>query len=594
MQTTIRWLLPFLLLGQAHAQELVVNGGFEVHQRCPERFDKRPMRGVEALRTIGGMPGYFHACSAVMGTPANWAGVQAPYEGEAYAGIVLTAHGGGECAVREFVQLELTEPLKNGGKYRLSFMVSLADRSGYMTDRIGASFSAKDRSREKGLSSAFGRPDVDNPMNRFITDSSGWMLVEGVFNARGGERYVQIGNFQLCDRTSRKAVTANRGDGLMHNMKRKGEADLDPDKARGMRRKLLATQAYVYLDAVSLMPIGANEDVNTLSQAIACPLDPGRPAEAIDLVPDPGFDRTIPAHRSSWRNASGDTPDFEEGRTGIYLYSAVNADHREYIQTPLKERLDPCGQYDVRLRVLRNSTYAYAVDRIGVALTEDFENDRRRDLLSFPLLWEIGHAGVMDDTGQWTILCGQFEGGGCADRLLVGNFSSDDSTIIVQHDPSDGPFAYYFVDDISLWRTGTIDGCTTPCPEALVVATNTVDTVPETPRWPMDLHFAVNDHVPGDDLMPAAEELFQVLAAHPKAQVRIEGHTDDTGTAAANLKLSERRAVAVRNELLQLGLSRKQLIVVALGSSEPVDTNSTEEGRARNRRVRIVVQGLGE
>ena len=85
-----------------------------------------------------------------------------------------------------------------------------------------------------------------------------------------------------------------------------------------------------------------------------------------------------------------------------------------------------------------------------------------------------------------------------------------------------------------------------------------------------------------------------MLAAHPKAQVRIEGHTDDTGTAAANLKLSERRAVAVRNELLQLGLSRKQLIVVALGSSEPVDTNSTEEGRARNRRVRIVVQGLGE
>lgn len=110
----------------------------------------------------------------------------------------------------------------------------------------------------------------------------------------------------------------------------------------------------------------------------------------------------------------------------------------------------------------------------------------------------------------------------------------------------------------------------------------------------MDLHFDVNDHVPGDDLMPAAEDLFQLLAAHPEVQVRIEGHTDDTGNSYANLKLAERRAAAVRDELVQLGLPRKQLLVVALGSAEPVDTNSTEEGRARNRRVRIVVQGLGE
>ncbi|HNR55989.1 MAG TPA: OmpA family protein [Flavobacteriales bacterium] len=592
MQVTIRWLLPFLVLGPAQAQELVVNGGFELHQLCPERFDKRPFRGVAATRTIGGTPGYFHTCSEMMGTPSNWAGVQAPYEGDAYAGVVLTAHGGGECAVREFVQLELTEPLINGGKYRLSFMVSLADRSGYMTDRIGASFSAKDRSKEKGFSSAFGRPDVDNPLNRFIADTSGWTKVEGVYNARGGERFVVIGNFQLCDRTSRKAVTPNRGDGLVHNMKRKGGADLDPDKVRGLRRKLLATQAYVYLDAVSLVPIGAHEERSRLSQELACPHDPGRPDAALDLVPDPGFDRTIPAHRSTWKNASGGTPDFEEGRTGIYLYSAVNVDHREYIRTPLKERLDPCGLYEVRLRVLRNATYAYAVDRLGVALTADFENDRRRDLLSFPLCWEMRSKGVMDDTGQWTTLCGHFEGGGCADQLLVGNFSSDDSTTIIQHDPQDGPFAYYFVDDISLWRTGTINGCTATCPEALAAMPLPEDTIVETPRWPWNLHFAVNDHVPGDDLLPVVEELFQVLAAHPDAMVRIEGHTDDTGTAAANLKLSERRAGQVRDELVRLGLARKQLQLVALGSTEPIATNTTDEGRAMNRRVCIVIEGF--
>ncbi|HOY29341.1 MAG TPA: hypothetical protein PLR96_10230, partial [Flavobacteriales bacterium] len=337
----MRWnllLLALLVVPGARAQNLVINGGFEMHARCPTRFDAKPTRGVGHVKPIGGMPGYFHACSEVMGTPENWAGSQAPAEGQAYVGLVLTAHGGGECAVREFVQLELAEPLVNGGKYRLRFQVSMADLSGYMTDRIGACFSTDDRTGKHGVSSSFGRVDVDNVANRFVADAAGWMQVEGLYNARGGERFVQIGNFQLCDRTSRKANVANTGDGVVANLKRKGRADMDPDKDRGLRRRLLATQAYVYLDDVSLTLINNAAEARIMAPTDACVEDPGRPSASVDLVPDPGFDATIPAHRSAWKNATGGTPDFEEGRTGIYLHSAVNKDHREYIHTPLKER----------------------------------------------------------------------------------------------------------------------------------------------------------------------------------------------------------------------------------------------------------------
>lgn len=581
------WALPVL------GQELIVNGGFEAYRSCPTRLDKKPARSAEGVKAIGGMPGYFHACSESMGTPANWAGMQAPVDGEAYMGLVLTAHGGGECAVREFVQLELAEPLVNGGKYKLSFHVSLADRSGYMTDRIGACFSANDRTKKPGIAGTFGRPDVDNALNRFIGDTAGWMKVEGIYNARGGERFVQLGNFQLCDRTSRKAVTANKGDGVLQNMKRKGDADLDPDTERGLRRKLLATQAYAYIDAVSLIRINASDEARVLKPADACAMDPGAPPRTLDLIPDPAFDDNVPASRSAWKNASGGTPDLEKGRTGIYLYSAVNKDHREYIHTPLKERLDPCGTYGVRLRVLRNATYAYAVDRIGVAITEDFTNDRRRDLLSFPLLWELSGQGMMDDTEQWTTLCGTFTTGGCATRLLVGNFGGDDSTTIVQRDPEGGPFAYYFVDDVSLWRTGTVEGCTMHCPEAITVLPVEADTARSLATgWPLVLRFDVNDHVPGDDLLPSAEELFKVVAEHPKVMIRVEGHTDDTGNENANLKLAERRAVAVREELVRLGIPRKQFVLSVMGSKEPIATNGTEEGRALNRRVEIELEGL--
>ncbi|MCC6540992.1 MAG: OmpA family protein [Flavobacteriales bacterium] len=583
-----------LLLASATtlSQELVLNGSFERHRTCPTRIGNRPARGVEHLKTVGGIPGYFHACGTTMGTPANWSGHQTPFDGEAYMGLVLTAHGGGECAVREFVQLELAEPLENGGKYLLSFHVSLADRSGYMTDRIGACFSAEDRTRKPGLAASFGKPDVDNMLNHFLGDSTGWMRVEGIYNARGGERYIQIGNFQLCDRTSRKAVTPNKGAGTLRNMKSKAQADMDPDRESGLRLRMAATQAYILLDAVSLVPLGHIGNVHTLSAAEACTTDPGVPPAASELVPDPSFDQNIPAHRSVWKNASGGTPDFEVGRTGIYLHSAVNKDHREYIHTPLKERLDPCGVYTVRLRVLRSGTYAYAVDRISVGLTEAFENDRRRGLLDIPLRWELKDKGIMDDTQTWTTLCGTINGGGCANRMVVGNFSSDDSTTIVQRDPQGGPFAYYFVDDISLWRTGTVEGCNTGCPDAIVAIPVDADTADVAHQWPLVLHFDVADHVPDEDLLPTVEELFQRLAAQPHLRIIVAGHTDATGNEQANMKLAKLRALAVRDELIQLGLPRERMVIEIMGSKEPIATNSTEAGRALNRRVEIRIPGL--
>ncbi|HQW04317.1 MAG: OmpA family protein [Flavobacteriales bacterium] len=587
-------LIAILVASYAQAQELVVNGGFETYKHCPVRSGDRPARGVAGVRTIGGMPGYFHACSDAMGTPANWAGSQIPYEGDAYMGIVLTAHGGGECAVREFIQLELGSPLMNGGKYLLSFRVSLADRSGYTTDRIGASFSNDDRSKKKGITDFFGRPAVDNAVDRFIADTTGWITVEGIFNAHGGERYVQIGNFQSCDRTSRKAVTPNRDGGVLRNAKSKADADLDTDRSRGLRRRMMATQAYVYVDAVSLIPQNSAEDIRVLDGSVACTPDPGRPPNELDLVPDPSFDDNVPTHAAVWQNAGGGTPDLMKGVTGIYLYSAVNRDHREFIRTPLKERLDPCGTYDVRMRVRRDGTYAFAVDRIGVALADTFENDRRREPLPLLPVWELHGNGVMDDTDGWTTLCGSFASTGCASHLLVGNFAMDDSTLIVQRDTHGGPFAYYLVDDISLWRTGTIEGCTRTCTETLVqfpVMDPKADPVARNEvEWPLVAHFEVNDAVPQEVLRSMAEALLTALAERPTLHVTIDGHTDDSGTAYANEVLSTQRARAVRNALVDLGLPPGQLHIRAFGSTRSKASNLTPEGRAKNRRVEVNLQ----
>lgn len=77
-------------------------------------------------------------------------------------------------------------------------------------------------------------------------------------------------------------------------------------------------------------------------------------------------------------------------------------------------------------------------------------------------------------------------------------------------------------------------------------------------------------------------------------RLRIEGHTDDTGSAAINDALSQRRAEAVRAALIQRGVAPSRLNAVGYGASRPVGDNATDEGRALNRRIEIHIERPGE
>jgi K(+)-stimulated pyrophosphate-energized sodium pump len=85
------------------------------------------------------------------------------------------------------------------------------------------------------------------------------------------------------------------------------------------------------------------------------------------------------------------------------------------------------------------------------------------------------------------------------------------------------------------------------------------------------------------------EQLAAVLDAFPEVAITVEGHTDNEGVEAANKKLSARRAQAVKSELVALGIPAARIATVGYGSSRPIAGNGTEEGRARNRRLRVAI-----
>jgi outer membrane protein OmpA-like peptidoglycan-associated protein len=96
-------------------------------------------------------------------------------------------------------------------------------------------------------------------------------------------------------------------------------------------------------------------------------------------------------------------------------------------------------------------------------------------------------------------------------------------------------------------------------------------------------------------LRPGAREklakISGIVLAHPGLKLAVEGHTDSVGGDEYNMKLSEQRAGAVRDYLVQQGLSQDSVTAQGFGKTMPVADNSTAAGRQQNRRVELVVSG---
>jgi outer membrane protein OmpA-like peptidoglycan-associated protein len=105
-----------------------------------------------------------------------------------------------------------------------------------------------------------------------------------------------------------------------------------------------------------------------------------------------------------------------------------------------------------------------------------------------------------------------------------------------------------------------------------------------------DLQFTASGVVLPPASRRALDAIAKVLAAEPAPMIAVEGYTDDTGAAAANLRISQKRAEAVRDYLVGAGIRPDHVTAIGKGETNPVAPNDTEAGRQQNRRVDIVIR----
>jgi len=116
-------------------------------------------------------------------------------------------------------------------------------------------------------------------------------------------------------------------------------------------------------------------------------------------------------------------------------------------------------------------------------------------------------------------------------------------------------------------------------------------------RGPLGMQMTLDDiaFAPGKAALraEARANLSKVVAfvnQSPRKAIRIEGHTDSRGNAEANLLLSQRRAEAVRDALVGAGVDASRITAVGLGEVQPAGSNDSDEGRAKNRRVDVILE----
>jgi outer membrane protein OmpA-like peptidoglycan-associated protein len=104
-----------------------------------------------------------------------------------------------------------------------------------------------------------------------------------------------------------------------------------------------------------------------------------------------------------------------------------------------------------------------------------------------------------------------------------------------------------------------------------------------------NIYFAPNSSTITIDALAGLDRIVTFMKENPSVKIRINGHTDKGTTAEFNQKLSESRAISVKDYLTQMGIDEHRIETKGWGNTQPIADNGTIEGRKKNRRIEIEI-----
>lgn len=298
-----------------------------------------------------------------------------------------------------------------------------------------------------------------------------------------------------------------------------------------------------------------------------------------------------------------------EGYCGIYC---SKNNYREYLQTRLRRRLHPGDSIQITYYVSLSEESTGAITTMGALFTEESISDTVRGILMHkeqntlsdgvvqtmlrPLTPQVVNFDTpLTDTRNWQCISGTFVAQGGEQYVTIGNFYTIEQSGYAEPDSLTEllPGAYYYIDDV------TVECLKCDPPETDEVNVDSVYLTHEQPAFSVGGTFIMHDIFFEFDKSTLLQQsyfelmrLTTLLETYPKMRIEIRGHTDAKGADSYNLRLSENRAKAVADYLISKGVDAKRIRYKGYGKSQPIDSNDTEEGRAKNRRVEFKILAL--
>lgn len=345
---------------------------------------------------------------------------------------------------------------------------------------------------------------------------------------------------------------------------------------------------------------------------------------AQNLVPNPSFESVsvCPGNYSQhasefkvtdWRSANNGTPDYfhecsrgdadvphnwagiseafdGDGYAGIYVWIDLDRNYREYLQCKLLEPLIKDSTYLISFRYKLSSYSRYAVDRIGLALSDSlvYQKDDRV-IFTSPSISIVKDTTFSPQTGSWELAERKIKATGGEQFLIIGNFFNNITTqhYRIRFSPMQQEMlergAYYYMDDVQvipLWRL--------PQP---VLPPFTPDTIVFNKTYVLNkIQFKFDSYKLQHASFEELDALAFWLSNNSSVYIRLSGHTDDVGSDRYNLVLSEKRAQTVALYLQQKGISPNRIQSKGYGKSKPLVAATDDLARKQNRRVEIVFE----